>query len=84
MEPKIVIKTNGIQAEIYVNGKKLEGVRGYSFVHNAQEPPQLQILLKAVDVTVETTLVPELPEIFKPFYVSKDKLIASGILTEEQ
>jgi hypothetical protein len=69
--PKIVIKTNGVKAEIIIDGKKLEGVRGYKLVHDAPGLPQLQINLKATDVTVETEAIPILPAPYDSFYVPR-------------
>lgn len=75
MDPSIVIKTDGITGtEIYVNGNKLEGVRGFCFKQSAQEKkglPILQIDLQATDVTLETKAVPKLPYPFSEFYVMK-------------
>lgn len=72
---KILIRTGGITGtEIYVNGNKLEGVRGFCFKQNAQEEkglPILQIDLLATDVTLETKAVPKLPYPFSEFYVLK-------------
>lgn len=82
--PQITIKTNGVFSEITVDGKKLEGVRGYSLSHDASGIPQLQISLKASDVTVETIMIPELPELFSGFYVSRQELIDNNLVTEEQ
>ncbi len=82
--PNIVIKTNGIHAKLYLNGKELLYVRGYSITHDAANLPVLQISLTATDVTLEGDMLPALPEPYKDYYVSKEFLVASGILTEEQ
>ena len=73
--PEIVIKTDGIVGtEIFVNGKKLDGVRGFRFQQNALENkglPILQLDLKATNVTLETKAIPKLPYPFSEFYVEK-------------
>ena len=82
--PNIVIKTKGIHAEIFLDGQKIPCVRGYTITHDAANLPVLQISLPATDVTLEGDAMPALPDPYKNFYVSKEYLVASGILTEEQ
>lgn len=82
-KPEIIIKTNGITGtEIFIDGKKLEGVTGYRFSqsHNDNHGlPRLQIDLKATNVTLETSVIPELPEPFNRFYtISSDQSSSSG------
>lgn len=71
-KPEILIKTNGITGtEIYIDGKKLSGVTGFRFSQSYKENdglPRLQIDLKATNVTLETTVIPELPKPFDRFY----------------
>lgn len=75
--PKIIIKSDGITGtQIYVDGNKLNGVRGFCFKQNAQEEkglPILQINLVATDVTLETQAIPQLPYPFSEFYQLKDE-----------
>ena len=82
--PNIVIKTNGINAKLFLDGKEIPCVRGYTIKHDAANLPVLQISLLATDVTLEGDMLPALPEAYRDFYVSKESLVASGILTEEQ
>ncbi len=82
--PHIEIKTNGVHAEIFIDGKKINGVRGYEPTHEASNIPILQLHLKATDVTVEGLMLPELPEPYKDFYVSKRKLVEAGIISDTQ
>nr|DAE51264.1 MAG TPA: hypothetical protein [Caudoviricetes sp.] len=70
--PKIIIKTDGMKAEVTIDGKKIRGVRGYKLVHDAPGFPQLQLSLKATDVTVETDVIPMLPAPYDSFYVPKN------------
>jgi hypothetical protein len=70
-KPEIVIRTNGLKPEITIDGKKLEGVIGYKFSQDWREGggvPRLQIEMKATNVTLETSVLPELPEPFKKIY----------------
>ena len=68
----IRIKNKGATAEIYVDGKKVPGVRGYSIEHKAGELPIVQLDLVGTDLTFDGDLViPALPEVFKPFYEIK-------------
>lgn len=66
--PHIVIKTNWAKTEIFVDGKKMEGVRGISFSKDRLKMPVLSIDLLAADVTIDSYLIPELPEVFRGFY----------------
>lgn len=88
IKPEICIKTKGISGtEIYINGEKLEGVTGFRFSQSFKENsglPTLQIDLKATNVTLETEMLPALPEPFANFYASKAKLVEAGMATPEQ
>ena len=66
--PHIVIKTNWARTEIFVDGKKLEKVRKISFIKDRLKMPVLTIDLLAADVTIDSYLIPELPEVFRGFY----------------
>lgn len=86
-KPEIVIKTSGTKAELFIDGKRLDGVIGYEVAQSAKEDyrlPRLQIDLKATNVTLETDVLPELPMLYKPFYISKSKLVEAGLVTWEQ
>lgn len=72
----IRIETNGVTAKIYVDEKEVPGVRRYSVEHEAGNIPIVQLDLVGTDLTVDgNQIIPELPEVFKPFY---------GLITEEQ
>jgi hypothetical protein len=66
--PKIEINTDGIIAHIKVDGNDVCGVRGYVLTHNAGEIPVLHLDLIATNLTVDGVMLPELPDVFKPFY----------------
>ena len=83
-KPKILIKTDGIRAKVYVDGKELHGVKAYKFTHNAVEGPTLHLSMVGTDVTLEALVIPALPEIYRNFYISATELIQKGIATEEQ
>jgi hypothetical protein len=70
--PHIQIIQDGIATKVYVDGTELDGVRKVSFEHEGGKEPVLKIDLMAADITVDTTKIPALPEIFKPFYVRKE------------
>lgn len=81
--PEIVIKTTGgCRAEIFIDGKELNGVCGYSLIHRAGELPQLQLDMAATSVTVEAKMLPALPSPYNSFYVSKQLLEEKGIIKE--
>lgn len=66
--PHIVIKTNWAKTEIFVDGKKLENVRKISFSKDRLKMPVLSIDLLAADVTIDSEVIPELPEVFRDYY----------------
>lgn len=81
--PEIVIKTlGGPLAEVYVNGRKLDGVKGYNLTHRAGEIPHLTLELSATNVTVETKVLPELPEPYKNSYVSISSLLNLNLVSK--
>lgn len=66
----IEIKADGIFGEVFVDGQKVNGVRKVSYelcVDN--KAPVLKLELLATDMTIDSNgVVPELPDVFKPFY----------------
>lgn len=84
--PAVHIENKGAVTSVYVDGKRLKGVKNIEFLHDktARNFPVLKIGLMAERVTIDTAQVFELPEIYHPFYVSSDKLIEAGILTLNQ
>lgn len=75
-KPEIRIKTDGITGtKIFVDGKELEGVIGFEFKQSYRKKqgiPVLQIEMKATNVTLDSKLIPKLPEPFSSFYTSND------------
>lgn len=51
--PKIEIKTDGSISQIYVDGKKLDGVRSYKLEQAVNGIPILTLDLNAFDVSVD-------------------------------
>lgn len=68
----ILIKTSGIKTELFIDGKKVNKVRKIAFEKKAGEAPVVCVDLLATDMEIDGELIPELPEIFKPFYTLKD------------
>ena len=66
--PHIVIKTDWVSTEIFVNGKRLERVKKVSFSKDGMNMPVLSIDLVATDVTIDSNVIPELPEVFRGYY----------------
>lgn len=68
----IKIETKGATAEVYVDGKKVPGVRRYTIEHDAGDIPIVQLDLVGTDLTVDgNQVIPALPDVFKPFYQLK-------------
>ena len=75
MIPHIEIRTRGTRTHIFIDGKELNGVRKVSFTQDASEAsgiPILQLQLDASDMTLNVKRIPELPDVFKSWYVLND------------
>ncbi len=73
--PHIEIKQDGVFTKVFVDGKELHGIRNICFRHSVDDMdsvPVLKIDLIACDVDIDTRIVPDLPEFFKPYYVAKE------------
>lgn len=68
----ILIKTSGIKTELFIDGKKVNKVRKIAFEKKAGEAPVVCVDLVATDMEIDGELIPELPEVFKPFYTLKE------------
>lgn len=67
--PHIEINQDGITAEIFIDGKKLNGVRKIGFEYECKNHvPVLKLELLATDMSIDTQVIPELPEVYKGFY----------------
>ena len=84
--PKVTIKNNGAVTNVFVDGKEIRGVRGIEFLHNHEKDhlPVLRISLLADQITIDTPVLFDLPEVYWPHYVSTDKLISAGVLTQDR
>lgn len=69
---KITTGNNCCSTEIFIDGKKVKGVRKVSFCKTAGTLPILQLDLLATDMEIDAAMIPALPEIFKPFYVERN------------
>lgn len=68
--PHIEINQSGVTAEIFVDGEKLNGVRKICFEYECKNHvPVLKLELLATDMTIDTQVIPELPEVYKGFYI---------------
>lgn len=81
--PDVTIKNNGAITTVFVNGKEIEGVRNIEFSHDREKDslPVLKIGLLADRVTIDSPVLPDLPETYHGHYVSAHKLIKAGVLT---
>ena len=55
---RIEIKTDGAFSQIFIDGKKLNGVRNYKLEHAAGKAPTLTLDLNAFDLTVDPPQFP--------------------------
>lgn len=84
--PKVVIRNKGRVTKVFVDGEELKGVKSVKFSHGAldTEFPVVSIELLAEQLRLETAQIFALPEVYHPYYVSSDKLVELGILTQNQ
>lgn len=83
-KPKIQVKTDGIFAKILFDEKDVSNqLTGVRYTHEAGCVPGLKFDYLG-KISLETKQVPPLPDILKPYYISKTDLIQSGFVTEEQ
>ncbi len=83
--PHIEIKIDGRNTKIFIDGKELKGIRSYCLSQNSETKlPILQINLLAMDLSIDTKMIPALPEPYSPYYMSLTELVNKGIVTEEQ
>lgn len=78
-KPRITIETDGVKSNVLVDGEKLNGVVGIQFTQNCRESgglPKLQIDLNAMNVTLDSQILPGLPEPFRKFYIPIELLIS--------
>ena len=70
--PHIEIKQDGIVTEVFIDGKKVDGVRKISFEREqSNDVPVLKMEFLASDMKINSTIVPDLPDVLKPFYELK-------------
>ena len=78
MIPHIEIRTDGVFGTVTIDGQEINGVRRLEFVMDAETSghtaPVLRMDLLATDLTIDTYVLPELPEPFKNWYIAKNKV----------
>ena len=69
----IEIKSRGIFGQVFVDGKKINGVRKVSYEISIDgKVPIVKLELSGTDVFIDSNgAIPELPDVFKPFYERK-------------
>lgn len=68
----VEIRTKGPVGHVYINGKEVPDVRGYSISHFAGSFPVFKLEIAANELVLNGDgFVPELPDIYKPFYERK-------------
>ena len=66
----IEIKSQGIFGTVFVDGKEVNGVRKVSYEISVDgKVPIVKLELLGTDVSIDSNgVIPELPDVFKPFY----------------
>lgn len=71
--PKIrIVNEGGIYTEIFINNKKVNGVKAVRFSQDAGNFPVLQLDFSITDIEIDVATIPDLPEILKPFYEKRN------------
>lgn len=70
----ISIRTEGANAEVYLDGKKVNGLIGYEIIHDRtkSQVPTIRLNIQA-KLDIETGMLPELPEPWRHCYVLKNQ-----------
>lgn len=81
--PRVEIRSDGGVTEIYIDGKRLEGVLSFSLEQDPMKDlnPILTLKMKCCFFDVSTTSVPLLPAPWKWFYTLKEE--CKGLVDEE-
>ena len=60
---KVKIVTEGVNAQVYLDGKKVNGLIGYEIVHDRTrtQMPIIRLNIQS-ELNIETGMLPELPE----------------------
>lgn len=73
--PKIEIKQEGTLTKVFMDGEQIHGVRGIHYENmGATERPILRLDIIAADMTLDCPVIPNLPDIYKPFYEMKKEM----------
>lgn len=66
----IIIKNDGSidGTTIFIDGKEVEGICRVEFIHQGGKFPVVRFEAIADSISIDTCMIPELPEIYKPFY----------------
>lgn len=67
------IKIDTCNNLVLVDGIKLEGVRQIDFNQQAGSDPTIKIELLACDMELNSSVIPELPEVLSPYYERRSK-----------
>ena len=65
---KILIESDGIHGRLYIDGEEVKDVLCIGYSHEGGRIPVLRVDLLADSVSIDSDLVPQLPDIYKPFY----------------
>ena len=66
----IIIKNDGSidGTKIFIDGKEVEGICRVEFIHQGGKFPVVRFEMTADSISIDTCIIPELTEIYKPFY----------------
>lgn len=69
---KVQITSDGMYGAVYIDGQHISGISKVEYVHKACNIPELKLTILADELTIEgADVVPDLPDIYKPFYVPR-------------
>ena len=75
----VKITSEGANAEVYMDGNKVNGLIGYEIVHDRtkSQVPVIRLNVQA-KLNIETGMIPELPEPWKHCYSLNNQTLLDG------
>ena len=71
---KLKIVGSGISAKLYIDDLEVKGITNYELIHDGGNVPEIKLTIPAHEVDINTSVIPELPDIYKKFYKRTDEL----------
>lgn len=82
----IIIKNDGSidGTKIFIDGKEVKGICRVEFMQQGGKFPVVRFEAIADSISIDTCMIPELPEIYKPFYRKIELSANDSAITAEK